>query len=148
VYMYGVPYREGCVYPFNTGGLPLNYSSNPGVNWRISQGGACTAARGPTGITWRTAPAWVATAQRCSASLDHPGRGRESAVYRNARSHCCSNRTRAPPCEMRTAYVNVRTASCREDAWCITLYGPLPVKYIHTPLHPFCLARCKPQETT
>ena len=28
------------VHPFNTGCLPLSYSGNPGVNWRILQGGA------------------------------------------------------------------------------------------------------------
>ena len=31
--------QGGVAYPFKTGYLPLKYSSNPGVKWRISQGG-------------------------------------------------------------------------------------------------------------
>ena len=37
-YTYGVPYREGRTHPFNTGYLPLKYSSNPGVNVPYREG--------------------------------------------------------------------------------------------------------------
>ena len=34
----GTRRHSSLAHPFNTGYLPLNYSSNPGVNWRILQG--------------------------------------------------------------------------------------------------------------
>ena len=37
-------------HPFNTGCLPLSYSGNPGVRWRISQGFGLKVLRG-----WRVA---------------------------------------------------------------------------------------------